>query len=261
LLEKILTDHALSYAFTATPNVPAFYIQQLWRTVKQVPNANESIRFMVEKKDIIYTMDMFRATLKLPVETLKQPFIPPKTIIQYLRFTKLIIVDHTIKDDTLLVNMYTIGEVMIRGMQIPIDLLTDEIKETQAYKDYVDEYERKKKKGKQIAGESSTPKISLKIRIKQKKPIPTTPLPHSNDRERDDIIEATQLSLVVAKTAKSGGSEFADTVLLSDDDSGNRLEPESYKENQDEVINDEEKKDDDDKKKDDDDDDDDDHAD
>ncbi|GJS59943.1 retrovirus-related pol polyprotein from transposon TNT 1-94, partial [Tanacetum coccineum] len=168
IVGKILTDHALSYAFTATPDVPAFYIQQLLRTVKQVPNANESIRFMVEKKDIIYTMDMFRATLKLPkLRTPRATRTPNPDVVQ------------------------------------------------------------KKKKGKQIAGESSTPKISLKIRIKQKKPTPTTPLPH---------------------------------IEKSDDDSGNRLEPESYKENQDEVINDEEKKDDDNKKKDDDDDDDD-HAD
>nr|GEV39363.1 hypothetical protein [Tanacetum cinerariifolium] len=48
---------------------------------------------------------------------------------------------HTIKDDTLLVNMYTTREVKVRGMQIPNDLLTDGIKDTQAYKDYVDEYE------------------------------------------------------------------------------------------------------------------------
>ncbi|GJY21016.1 hypothetical protein Tco_0393582 [Tanacetum coccineum] len=50
---------------------------QFYRPVKQVPNANETIRFMVDKQDITYTMDMFRETLKLPAETPEQPFIPP----------------------------------------------------------------------------------------------------------------------------------------------------------------------------------------
>nr|GEV28894.1 hypothetical protein [Tanacetum cinerariifolium] len=45
-------------------------------TVRQVPNANETIRFMVDNEEITYTVNMFCSTLKLPVETPKQPFIP-----------------------------------------------------------------------------------------------------------------------------------------------------------------------------------------
>ncbi|GJS33761.1 hypothetical protein Tco_0532143 [Tanacetum coccineum] len=45
------------------------------KMVTQVPNVNESIRFMVDKKDIIYTLDMFRAALKLPTATDAQLFI------------------------------------------------------------------------------------------------------------------------------------------------------------------------------------------
>ncbi|GKB55377.1 hypothetical protein Tco_0906130 [Tanacetum coccineum] len=132
---------------------------------------------------------------------------------------------------------------------------------------------------KQVAGESSSPKPSLNIRIKQQKSTSTTPLPPSDDEERDDIIEVTQLSLALDKTAKVyeeqrnmaaveqntleedvekivegeeeyDGTEFADMVLLSDEDSGGMLEPESHKENP-EKNDDDEKKDD---KKDDDDD-------
>ncbi|GJW26213.1 hypothetical protein Tco_0040024 [Tanacetum coccineum] len=220
MVGQILVDHALSYALTATADVPAIYIQQLWRTVKQVPNANETILFMVDKKDIIYTMDMFCATLKMPIETPKQPFIPPddfdyiksflkilgyqgslecltsrmtfhvqskinvmqifhavvnkvhvdyaslsrsdflhyvmqkKSFIQYPHFTKLIITDliekyesiskrledeyHTNKDDTPLLNMYITRKVTVRGIHIPNNLPTDEIKDTHAYKDYVE---------------------------------------------------------------------------------------------------------------------------
>ncbi|GJU32017.1 hypothetical protein Tco_1175606 [Tanacetum coccineum] len=45
---QLLVDHALSYALTATTDVPVVYIQQFRKTVKQVPNHNETIRFMVD---------------------------------------------------------------------------------------------------------------------------------------------------------------------------------------------------------------------
>ncbi|GJX02875.1 hypothetical protein Tco_0188791 [Tanacetum coccineum] len=61
---------------------------------------------------------------------------------------------------------------------------------------------RKEEKRKQDVGESSSPKKYLKIRIKQQKPTPTTPLPPSDDQERDYIIEATQLSLALDKSTK-----------------------------------------------------------
>ncbi|GJU49587.1 hypothetical protein Tco_1219142 [Tanacetum coccineum] len=141
---------------------------------------------------------------------------------------------HTIKDDTPLVSVYTTKDVTVRGMLITNDLLIDAIKDTQAYMDYVEKFERvdvptikpglvkstqrtnrtpratrapnpddvQKRKGKQDAGETSSPKPSLKIIIKQKKVTPTTPLPPSDDQERDDILEATQLGLALEKTAK-----------------------------------------------------------
>nr|GEV20782.1 monodehydroascorbate reductase [Tanacetum cinerariifolium] len=87
----------------------AVHIQQFWKTVKQVLNHNETICFMVNNEEITYTMDMFRATLKLPfrrlqvhvtpclkllsmfratlklpVETPKQPFIPT-TVFDYIK--------------------------------------------------------------------------------------------------------------------------------------------------------------------------------
>ncbi|GKB02593.1 hypothetical protein Tco_0830682 [Tanacetum coccineum] len=258
-------------------------------------------------------MDMFRVTLKLLVETVEQPFIPPanfdyiwpflkilgyqgplqrviaffyqepcstvadyvqghvdnvslmwsdllhcvmqkKNSIQYPRFTKLIIVDliekyesipkrleeeyHTIKDDTPLVSVYTTGEVIVRGMQIPNDLLTDAIRDTQAYKDYVEKYERVEVPTIQPEPVESTQGMHRKPRATR------TP---KLDVERDEIIEATQLRLTLDKTAKvyeeqqnvaavvkkileedvenliegedeSDGDEFADTEIVDDDD-------------------------------------------
>ncbi|GKE21450.1 hypothetical protein Tco_1432962, partial [Tanacetum coccineum] len=145
IVGKLLVGHAISHALTATADVLAVYIQQFWKTVRQ-----------------------------LPVETPEQPFIPPadfdyikpflmilgyqgsldkkKNVIQYPRFTKLIIADliekfesipkrlkedyYTIKDDTSLMNVYTSGKVTVRGMLIPDDLLTNAIRDTQAYDDY-----------------------------------------------------------------------------------------------------------------------------
>ncbi|GJW81516.1 hypothetical protein Tco_0145491 [Tanacetum coccineum] len=170
---QLLIDHALSYAPTATADVPD-----------------------VDRLEITYTVDMFCATLKLPLETPKNPFIALETIkqcsrtsghdqtkinilqifhvvvncvnvdyadllwwdflhcvqqkkdmIQYLHFTKLIIADlmekfdsipkrleedyHSIKDDILLVSVYT------TGMLIPDEFLTDDIHATEEYKEYV----------------------------------------------------------------------------------------------------------------------------
>ncbi|GJS80811.1 hypothetical protein Tco_0747352 [Tanacetum coccineum] len=59
-------------------------------------------------------------------------------------------------------NEYAVLDKKVR-YAIPNDLLTDAIRETQAYKDFVKKYEGKNRKGKQVAGESGSPKTSLKI--------------------------------------------------------------------------------------------------
>nr|GEY52514.1 hypothetical protein [Tanacetum cinerariifolium]GEY67369.1 hypothetical protein [Tanacetum cinerariifolium] len=51
-------------------------------------------------------------------------------------------------------------------------------------------------------GEISSPRKSLKIRVKQQKTIFTPIPPSCDDRERDDIIEATLPSLALHKTTK-----------------------------------------------------------
>ncbi|GKE02935.1 hypothetical protein Tco_1390918, partial [Tanacetum coccineum] len=151
---------------------------------------------------------------------------------------------------------------------------------------------QKKRKGKQVAGETSSPRKSLKIRFKQQKPTSITIPPLSDDRERDEIHEATLLSLALYKTAKiteeqenvvavldkileedvdkivegedeeSYANEFIDIVLLDEEDFGNKIEPRSHKENLKEVDDDdddEEEEEKDDKNNNNDDDDDDDH--
>ncbi|GKC10603.1 hypothetical protein Tco_1007385, partial [Tanacetum coccineum] len=163
-----------SYALTATADVPAVYLQQFWKTVSKVPDTKDTIIFKLDTQEIVYTVDMFSDTLKLPVETLDNPFIVPvhieviqsfmqrvgyqgdvdknKDVIHYPRFTKLIIPDlmkkypsipprleedyHSIKDDIPLVSVYTTRNVTVRGMLIPDAFLTEEICATDDYKEY-----------------------------------------------------------------------------------------------------------------------------
>ncbi|GKD13552.1 hypothetical protein Tco_1197959 [Tanacetum coccineum] len=177
----------------------------------------------------------------------------------------------------------------VKGMLIHADLITGEIRETQEYKDYAKEFDGNKRK--RAAGGTSSPIQSLKIRVRQQMPIFTTPIPpSSDDRERDEIHEATQLSIALHKTAKlaeeqekvaaveeqllkevvekifegedkeSYANEFADLVFLNEEDSGTMIEPGSHKENPETADDDDEKKKYD-KKDDDDDDDNNDHSD
>ncbi|GJW02615.1 hypothetical protein Tco_1561471 [Tanacetum coccineum] len=90
IVGQLLVDHALSYALTATADVPAVYLLLFWKMVKQVPNVNETILFMVDKEEITHTVDMLYSTLKLSVETPEQPFIAPATLKFIQPFLKII---------------------------------------------------------------------------------------------------------------------------------------------------------------------------
>ncbi|GJS22901.1 hypothetical protein Tco_0451533 [Tanacetum coccineum] len=44
-------------------------------TVNKVPDTDDTIKFLLDTEQFIYTMDMFRDTLQLPVETSENPFV------------------------------------------------------------------------------------------------------------------------------------------------------------------------------------------
>ncbi|GJW62070.1 hypothetical protein Tco_0111405 [Tanacetum coccineum] len=297
IVGQLVFDHAMSYALTATVDVP------LPVEIPKQPFISRA------------TLDYIQPFLKIVgyqglVDKQK------KNVIWYPRITKLIIANimkkyesipkrleedyHSIKDDTSLVNVYTAGKVTVKGMLIPDDLLTDEIQDTQAYNHYKEKYEGvevlmiqqelvestqgmnripratstpnpadvvQKKKGKRAARETSTPRPYLKVHIRQHKPSTTIP-PPSDDRERNEIHEATLLSLVIHKTSKTAkeqenvaaveekileedvvkivevkdeesyASEFVDKVLLNDEDSNDRFEPESHKDKPENIDDD-----------------------
>ncbi|GKG63471.1 hypothetical protein Tco_0640966, partial [Tanacetum coccineum] len=58
----------------------AVYLQQFWKTVSKVPDTKDTFKFKLNSQEIVYTMDMFRDTLHLPVETLDNPLITPVNI-------------------------------------------------------------------------------------------------------------------------------------------------------------------------------------
>ncbi|GJS93128.1 hypothetical protein Tco_0800096, partial [Tanacetum coccineum] len=192
IVGQILLDHPLSYAITMTVDVPAVYLQQFWKTVSEVPDTKDTIKFKLDTQEIIYVVDMFCDTFHLPMETPDNTFIAPvdieiiqsfmqrvgyqgvvdkvsafymkclaqpwqtmfkkKDVIQYPCFTKHVIADlmkkypsisakleedyHSIKDDILLVSVYTMGNVTVLGMLILDAFLTDEIRATGDYKEY-----------------------------------------------------------------------------------------------------------------------------
>ncbi|GJY16240.1 hypothetical protein Tco_0386662 [Tanacetum coccineum] len=153
------------------------------------------------------------------VETPDNPFIAPvnieiiQSLCRGLAIKELLLKleedYHSIKDDIPLVSVYTTRNVTIQGMLIPDAFLTDEIRATNDYKEYETVYVKvptltaaspQGKKRKQSAGETCSPRKSLKVTIKQK-PNTTSIPPPSDDREQDEIAEATLLSLTLQKTA------------------------------------------------------------
>ncbi|GJX54671.1 hypothetical protein Tco_0283040 [Tanacetum coccineum] len=283
IVELILLDHPLCYALTATADVPAVYLQQFWHTVHKVPNTKDTIRFKLDTQEITYTVDMFHDTIKLPIETPDNPFVAPLRIAdlmeKYSSIPRRLDEDyHSIKDDTLLVSIYSVGNVLFRGMRIPDAFLTAEIHATHDYKEYetvtptFTAASPQGKKRKQQAGETSLPRKPLKVTIRQKKQSTPSIPPPGDDRERDKVDEATILSLTLHKTSlaaeaqeniakvqekldeeeiermveggedeESYASEFADSMINDDvDDSGTRIEPESYKEHSKNVNDDDE---------------------
>nr|GEU50783.1 hypothetical protein [Tanacetum cinerariifolium]GEU52819.1 hypothetical protein [Tanacetum cinerariifolium] len=271
IVGQILIDHALSYALTATTDVPAVYIQQFWNTVKQMPNANNTIRFTIDREKITYIVDMFCDTLQLPVETLDHPFIKTADLKFIQRFLKIVgykgIVDkrldenyHFIKDNIQLVSVYTTGNVTVKGMLIPDEFLTNDICATMKYKEYEKVFGRvdiptiqpqpvkstqrtnripsatrtptptaiEKKKQKQVVGENSIPRKSLKSHNEQ------NCYCCWGIREcckvKDKILEEDIAKMVDGKKEDFYASAFADLVFQNEEDIKTKIAPGSNKE-------------------------------
>ncbi|GJW35224.1 hypothetical protein Tco_0058144 [Tanacetum coccineum] len=56
--QLILLDHPLSYALTATADVSAVYLHQFWRIVSKIHGPEETVKFMLNTQQFVYTVDM-----------------------------------------------------------------------------------------------------------------------------------------------------------------------------------------------------------
>ncbi|GJV30554.1 hypothetical protein Tco_1387002 [Tanacetum coccineum] len=163
---------------------------------------------MLDTQQFTYTVDMFRDTLQLLVETLENPFVALANIhtidafmnrvgyqgvvdkVSFLSFESMIsillvfldVLNNYFVDYAALLWMYvsllgvyTTGNVSVQGMLIPDAFLIANIRETNDFKEYETVFmkvdvlmKQTATKRKQIAGESSSPRKSLKLTIKKK---------------------------------------------------------------------------------------------
>nr|GEV83081.1 hypothetical protein [Tanacetum cinerariifolium] len=263
--EISISCNSVQHSRTKHINIRYHFIKEHVEKDSKVYDTKDTIKFKLDTQEITYTVDMFRDTLKLPVENPDNPFITPvtirttesfmktigyqgvvdkkKNVIQYPRFTKLIIADlmkkyssipqilnedyHSIKDDIPLISEY---ETVFVGVKVPM-IQPQPVVSTQ--------------------GTHWTTPRSYSTTL-----IP----PPSDDKERDKIAKVTLLSLTLHKTdlaaeaqenvakvpeklaeeeiekmveaeedEESYASEFVNSMFNDDDDSGTRIEPESHK--------------------------------
>ncbi|GJU09749.1 hypothetical protein Tco_1132145 [Tanacetum coccineum] len=294
------------------------YATLLW-TVSKVPGLEETIKFMLNTQQFVYTVDMFRDILQLLVETLENPFVAPlnmetietfinrvdyqgvvdkmsafytknlaqpwqtmfkdfmnnvkqkKEAIQYPRLIKLIIADlmnkfpeipkriredyHSIKDDIPLeiratddFKEYETGfmnvDVLMNQLQPDVSTQGTHRSTPRAHRTPTLTASPQGKKRKQSAGESSSPQQSHKITIRRKRQSTTSIPPPGDDKERDEVAEATILSLTlhktdlpakaqenIAKVQEKLDEEEIEKMVEGDEDEYTRKEPEIHKEN------------------------------
>ncbi|GJR66672.1 hypothetical protein Tco_0012737 [Tanacetum coccineum] len=251
IVGQILLDHPLNYALTATADVPVVYLQQFWRMVSKVPVETPNKTFVapvniktikvfmnkvgyqgVVDKTKINILQLFHAVINRTnvdyVALLWWDFMnnvkQKKEAIQYPRFIKLIIVDlmnkfleipkritedyHSIKDDIPLVSVYTTEDVRVRGMLIPNEFLTKEIRATYDFKEY------------------ETVFMHVDVPINQSQPVVSTKGTH-----RSTPRAHRTPTLTAIEKEKDG------------DDSEDRIEPGSHKDNPEHVDDNDDKND------------------
>ncbi|GJT33178.1 retrovirus-related pol polyprotein from transposon TNT 1-94 [Tanacetum coccineum] len=158
-----------------------------------------------------------------------------KDVIQYPRFTKLIIADfmkkfpdislrleedyHSIKDDIPLVSVYTTENVQVRGMLIPNAFLTEDIRDTDDYKEYEIVFVNVAVPMNQPQRVVSTQGTHRSTPRAHRTPTITAASPQGKKRKQRE------------KDVKSYTDKFAASIIHDDvDDSRNKIEPRSHKE-------------------------------
>ncbi|GJW28384.1 hypothetical protein Tco_0045259 [Tanacetum coccineum] len=182
-----------------------------------------------------------------------------KDVIQYPRFTKLIIADlmkkfsnipqridevyHFIKDDITLVSVYTIENVLVRGMLIPDKFMTEEIRATNDYKEYETMFINVAVPMNQPQSVVSTQGTHRSTPRAHRTPTLTSTSPQGKKRKqsvRESSSPQKLLKITIRQKKVDEGKK--DAQSYDDvDDSKNRLKPGSHKENPGYVDDDDDK--------------------
>ncbi|GKD37334.1 hypothetical protein Tco_1257541 [Tanacetum coccineum] len=186
-------------------------------TVSKVPDIEDTIKFLLDTKKFVYTVDMFRDTLQLLVETPKNPFVAAANIHTIEAFMNRVgyqgVVDkvsafftknlaqpwieedyHSIKDDIPLIRetndfkeyetVFMKVAILMNQPQPVVSTHGTNRNTPRAHRSptvYANPLEMKKRK--QTARESSSPRKSLKITIKQRQTF------EKDDDDSEDRIE------------------------------------------------------------------------
>nr|GEX32410.1 hypothetical protein [Tanacetum cinerariifolium] len=153
---------------------------------------------------------------------------------------------HFIKDDILLLSVYSTRNVLFRGMRIPNAFLTDEIRATDDYKEYetvfvgVEVLMNQRQLVVSTQGTHiTTPKAHMTPTLcafspqgkKRKQGARKTIQEKLSEEEIEKMVEGEE-------DKESYAVKFANSMFNDDDDFGSRIEPRSYKKNLEVVVDD-----------------------
>ncbi|GJW43394.1 hypothetical protein Tco_0072193 [Tanacetum coccineum] len=197
IVGQILLDHPLSYALTATADVPVMYLQQFWRMVSKVP---------VESPKNLFVTPVNIETIEVFMNKVGYQEIPKRIEEDY----------HSIKDENPLVSVYTTRDVRVRGMLIPDAFLTEEIRATDDFKEYET--------------------VFIKVDVPKNQPQPVV----STQGKHRSTPRAHRTPTLTASPQGKNRKQIVE-ANKDDDDSENRLEPESHKDNLEHVDDNDDK--------------------
>ncbi|GJY50526.1 retrovirus-related pol polyprotein from transposon TNT 1-94 [Tanacetum coccineum] len=233
------------------------------KTVSKVLDTKDTIIFKLDSQEIIYTDDIFRDTLQLPVETPDNQFVAPVNIEVIQSFMQRVgyhgVVDKTSGHDQTKINIPQLRHVVVNRTNVDYAallwwdfmncaFLTKEIRATNDYKEYETVFVN-------VVVPMNQPQLVVytqgthnTIPRAHRTPTLTVASPQGKKRKqsaRETIQEKLEEEEEIEKMVEgdqdeeSYASEFVDSMFNDDDDSGTRIEPGSYKENLKDVDDDE----------------------
>ncbi|GJW49086.1 retrovirus-related pol polyprotein from transposon TNT 1-94 [Tanacetum coccineum] len=178
ILTNIIKNHPLRFSITASSSVPWIYMAQFWHTLKEDESKYRLRFMLDKKELTLTLDDFRQIFhLPQATANNHNSFVPPPSFfdmvpfykqeglyyslhhptssIPYRRFTKIIIshymtifpnisrhardMYHNLQDDDIMKNIFNLGRHKNKaGMQIPVWMITDEIKHTEHYRMYAE---------------------------------------------------------------------------------------------------------------------------